>query len=169
MREIIKQFAEEHDALLKSLDQDRVLGEQIREYLQARVTGVTAVTVLGRPLEISTTDISKAILGEPESPDDKDYMREFKKEQKALTTRVNEYFADHTSLKLVVGSGGFKRVQIPWGLPVGVTGITGVTLSLGKDSEYEAELVFPHKIALKARKEPGQQKLAGPVDKEASA
>jgi hypothetical protein len=169
MRETIKQFAEEHDALLKSLDQDRVLGEQIRGYLEAKVAGVAAVAALGRPLEIPTADISKAILGEAESPDDKDYMREFKKEQKALTTRVNEYFADHTSLKLVVGLGGLKRVQIPWGLPIGDTTATGATLSVGKDSEYEAELIFPHKIALKARKDPGQQKLAGPTEKERSA
>jgi hypothetical protein len=174
MRETIKSLAEEHDALLKSLDQDRVLGQQIREYLTQRVAEVAP---LSRPLEIPTADMSKAILGDPTNADDKDYMREFRKEQKQLTQRINDYFADHTSLRLTVGHGGLKRVRIPWGLPIGATDATRATITLGKDGDYDAELVFPFKIALKVRKDAAQQdlgalqfdKTAGPAKKEGSA
>jgi hypothetical protein len=61
------------------------------------------------------------------------------------------------------------RVLIPWGLPIGDTTATDATLTIGEDGKYETDLVFPFKIALKARKDPGQQKLSGPVDKEAPA
>ena len=49
-------------------------------YLGQRVLEVSQVPALGRPLEIPTAEISKAILGPPESPDDKDYMRVYNKD-----------------------------------------------------------------------------------------
>jgi hypothetical protein len=176
MRETIKSFAEEHDALLKSLDEARVLGAHIQCYLEDYVPTVPNVPPLRTPLEIPVADISKYILGEPEQPDDKGYMQDYRKEQKALTHKVKAWFEDHSHLQ-VVATSHRARVQIPWGLPKsGTTGTSG-TLKLGKDGDYDAELVFPYKIALKAHKDAAQQdlgalqfdKATGPVKKDGSA
>jgi len=137
---------------LKSLDEARVLGAQIRTYLESLVPTVPNVPPLGTPLEIPTADISKWVLGEPENPDDKQYMQDYRRDQKELTHKINGWFNDHSHLK-IIGSRHRAKVQIPWGLPSSGTIGTSGTIKLGKDGDYDAELIFPFKIALKARKE----------------
>jgi hypothetical protein len=170
MRETIKQFAEEHDALLKSLDEDRIIGQQVKDVLDRMVGQVGEVGQNGSPLEVPLIEIAEAIMGSIPDGEDKDATREYKNERTALCKSIATFFRNHTSWKVKPGGhGGRGRVQIPWGLPSTPTSPTSPTIKLGKEGVHEPELIFPFKIALKARKEPGQQKLAGPADKEASA
>jgi hypothetical protein len=171
LREKIRAFAEEHDALLKSLDEDRIISQQVETALAELVGQVTSVAEDGRPLEVPLTDISKLIMGPAPSKDDKDAKKDYDNENKALCKRIATCLRQTTLRLKEGGHGGRVRVQIPWGLPSTPTKTPTPTIKLGKEGDYVAELVFPVKIALKSRKLAGLQSLdfggkeSGPVQK----
>lgn len=173
LREKIRAFAEEHDALLKSLDEDRIIGQQIEAALVELVGQVGEVGQDGSPLEVPLKDIATVIMGPAPSKDaDKDAKRDYDKENTVLCKRIATCLRQTTLRLKEGGHGGRVRVQIPWGLPSTPTTPTSPTIKLGKEGDYVAELVFPVKIALKVRKQ-GQQALddqfgkkSGPTPKE---
>jgi len=171
LRDKIRAFAEEHDALLKSLDEDRAIAQQVEAALAELVGQVAEVGVDGSPLEVPLKDIAAVIMGPPPNRDDKDAKKDYDNETKALCKRIATCLRQTTLRLKEGGHGGRVRVQIPWGLPSTPTKATSPTIQLGKDGDYVAELVFPVKIALKERKLAGLQSLdfggkeSGPVQK----
>jgi hypothetical protein len=161
MRAKIRRFAEEHDALLKSLDEDRAIAEQIEAALKELVGQVAEVGQEGGAWVVPIKDIAQTIMGPAPSVDDKTGLKEYNEEVKVLCKRITKALRQ-TPLKLdYTGHGGRAKVKIPWAPPSTPTTQTSPTMKLGKDGDYEPELLFPYKVALKARKDAVQQDLGG--------
>jgi len=157
LSETIKEIAVEHDEVLKSLDEDAILEERLKEAVQALVKSIklVKVTMGGRGVIIKLRDIAQTISG----TEDPDVIKETSKKLAPL-------IRTRTKWLVKVGHGNLREVHIPLEVRaphVVLTQLIDLTKAGAIDldkcvtpedikGEGGVEVIFPHKVALRVTK-----------------